>query len=159
VHPDAQQLIRELGLKPHPEGGYFAETYRSGIYVDSDARTRNAVTSIYYLLPGDTFSAFHRLRSDEIWHHYRGAAVTIEAIDIDAQHHRLVLGDGARWQATIPASWWFAAHINDPACYALVGCDVAPGFDFEDFEIGSRAQLLSAFPQHAQLIGRLTRDD
>jgi predicted cupin superfamily sugar epimerase len=80
---DAQRLVEELQLEPHPEGGYFIETYRSGVCVDSDAGTRDALTSIYYLLPSDTFSVFHRLASYEIWYHYRRAPVTIETVDVD----------------------------------------------------------------------------
>jgi len=157
VHAEAQRLIAALGLRPHPEGGYFAEIYRSDTSVDIGTRTRSVLTSIYYLLPGDTFSAFHRLQSDEIWHHYDGAAVTIEMIDVDGRHSEVVVGTADRWQAAMPGGVWFAAHVADPAGFALVGCDVAPGFDFVDFEIGTREQLQNAFPQHASLIERFTR--
>ncbi len=135
-----------LGLEPHPEGGYFAETYR-----------RKALTSIYYLLTGDTFSAFHRLASEEVWHHYRGGRVAIDAIGADRKHRRLIIGDGKRWQAALPAGTWFAAHVVAAHGYALVGCDVAPAFDFANFEIGSRTTLLGEFPEHARLIERFTR--
>jgi predicted cupin superfamily sugar epimerase len=156
MHEDAARLIRNLGLRPHPEGGFFTEGYRSERSVVGDAGERTAVTSIYYLLSGDDFSAFHRLRSDEIWHFYEGADVAIECIDAGGSHRRLVIGRAAR-QAPMPPGVWFAAHLADGAGYALVGCDVAPGFEYKDFEIASRSQLLAAFPEHAALIERLTR--
>ena len=153
---EAQRLVDALVLKPHPEGGYFRETYRSSILVRESETLRVAATSIYYLLNDQSFSAFHRLASDEIWHHYRGASVAIEVIQIDGEHRRVVIGEGDRWQAVIHAGAWFAAHLSDAAGYALVGCDVAPGFDFERFELASREGLLGAFPQHRRLIERWT---
>ena len=159
MHPEAERLIEELGLEPHPEGGYFIETYRSAVCVDAESGTRDALTSIYYLLTGDAFSAFHRLTSDEIWHHYRGAPITLETLDVDGDYRSFVIGDGERWQAAIPAGVWFAAHVADPASYALIGCDVARGFEFDDFELASRAELLQEFPQHASLIERWTSVD
>ncbi len=156
MHDDAARLIRDLGLRPHPEGGYFTEKFRSDRSVVGAAGDRSAVTSIYYLLSGDDFSAFHRIKSDELWHFYEGGDVAIECIDPDGGHRRLVIGPAAR-QAAIRPGVWFAAHLADAAGYALVGCDVAPGFEYRDFEIASRAELLSAFPEHAPLIERLTR--
>ncbi len=158
MHEEAARLIRDLGLRPHPEGGHFTETYRSGSSVVAGERTRSAVTSIYYLLTDDDFSAFHRLRSDELWHHHEGTDVAVECIDAGGSHRREVIGVGSR-QAVIPAGVWFAAHLVDTRGYALVGCDVAPGFEYEDFEIASRAALRSVYPQHAALIERLTRAD
>jgi uncharacterized protein len=158
VNATASRLVRTLGLKPHPEGGYFAETYRSGMQLGSGPGSRAAMTSIYYLLTGDTFAAFHRLASDEVWHHYRGERVAIDTIGLDRKHRRIVIGDGKHFQAAIPAGIWFAAHVIGRNAYALVGCDVAPGFDFADFELGSRAALLGEFPEHARLITRWTRN-
>jgi uncharacterized protein len=157
VHPEASQLIAALGLRPHPEGGYFTESYRSDARVNCSAGNRSALTSIYFLLTGDSFSAFHRLTSDEVWHHYAGGIVAIETIGADRRYRQLVIGDGATWQAAFPAGIWFAAHVVDPDGYALIGCDVAPGFEYSDFEIGSRAELLGTFPEHASLIERWTR--
>ncbi|HEY6325676.1 MAG TPA: cupin domain-containing protein [Candidatus Cybelea sp.] len=156
MHEDAARLIRDLGLRPHPEGGYFTESYRSDRSVVGEAGDRRAVTSIYYLLSGDDFSAFHRIKSDELWHFYEGADVAIECIDPGGGHRRLVVGRAAR-QAAIPPGVWFAAYLAGGKGYALVGCDVAPGFEYVDFEIATRAELLDAFPQHASLVGRLTR--
>lgn len=157
MHPEALRLIQRLGLRPHPEGGYFTETYRSEEGVICGGRHRRAITTIHYLLAGDEFSAFHRLRSDEIWHHYAGGSVAIDTIGPNGRHQELVIGDGKCWQAAIAHDTWFAAHLRDSDSYVLVGCDVAPGFEFEDFEIGSRAYLLREFPDSAALIERWTR--
>ena len=154
---EALRLVAQLGLRPHPEGGFFGETFRSGIEVDAPWAVRPALTSIHYVLSAANFSAFHRLRSDEIWHHYRGAPVAIEAIDAGGRHSRLVIGEANRWQAAIAAGSWFAAHVRDANAYALVGCDVGPGFAYEDFEIGTRDQLMAAFPQHRALVEQWTR--
>jgi uncharacterized protein len=155
---EARHLVAQLNLKPHPEGGYFVETFRSGIQVRAPWSTRSAATSIYYLLSDADFSAFHRVRSDEIWHHYRGAPVAIEMIERDGRHRQIVIGQANRWQAAIPASSWFAAHVCGANAYALVGCDVAPGFTFEDFELGTGDALATAFPQHRALVERWTRE-
>jgi predicted cupin superfamily sugar epimerase len=157
MHVEAERLVSALKLKPHPEGGYYCETYRSGIRVATSEATRNAVTSIYYLLADDMFSAFHRLKSDEIWHHYRGSPISIEIIESNGRHREIVIGIGDCWQAAISAGAWFAARVRDPESYALVGADVAPGFDFADFEMGSRPELIAAYPQHKRLIERFTR--
>jgi predicted cupin superfamily sugar epimerase len=157
LHPEAVQLIRTLGLRPHPEGGYFAETYRSEDRVNCGERRRSAITTAQYLLTGEEFSAFHRLRSDEIWHHYAGGSVAIDLINPDGRRQEVTIGEGKCWYAAIPPGVWFAAHLLDRHSYVLVGCDVAPGFEFEDFEVGSRADLLREFPKHAALIERWTR--
>jgi predicted cupin superfamily sugar epimerase len=155
---EARHLVAQLNLKPHPEGGYFVETFRSGIQVCTPATTRSAVTSIYYLLSEVNFSAFHSVRSDEIWHHYRGAPVAIEMIDGDGRHDQVIIGRANHWQAIITAGTWFAAHACVPDAYALVGCDVAPGFAFDDFELGTRDTLITAFPQHRAIVERWTRE-
>lgn len=159
MDPEALRLIGALGLRPHPEGGYFTESYRSGARVASGAGDRSALTSIYFMLTADSFSAFHRLTSDEIWHHYAGAIVAIDTIDTDRRYQQLVIGNGVRWQAAFSAGVWFAAHVVEPGGYALIGCDVAPGFEYGDFEIGSRTELLRAFPEHAALIEHWTITD
>lgn len=102
MHSEAVRLVRELGLKPHLEGGHYAETYRSGISVGAGGRSRDAITSIYYLLTGDSFSAFHRLGSDELWHHYAGSSALIDVIGADRRPHQLTIGDGRSWQVVLP---------------------------------------------------------
>jgi uncharacterized protein len=157
MQAEAERLVRALNLKPHPEGGFYCETYRSGIGIATSGVARDAVTSIYYLLSDDMYSAFHRLKSDEIWHHYRGSPISIEIIESDGRHRQVVVGMDDCWQAAIAAGVWFAAKLRDSESYALVGADVAPGFDFADFEMGDREALIAAFPQHKGLIERFTR--
>lgn len=158
MNNEAQRLIAELRLTPHPEGGYFRETFRSGDRVTTMRGTsRAALTSILFLLTGETFSAFHRLTSDETWHFYRGDPLTVEIIDAAGRHERRVLGPDGPWQAAVGAGAHFASHVENPIGYALVGCDVAPGFEFSDFFLATRGVLTAAYPQHAMLIGKLTR--
>ncbi|MFN2461972.1 MAG: cupin domain-containing protein [Candidatus Velthaea sp.] len=158
MHRDAERLIAELRLQPHPEGGFYRETYRSPERVTTPRGTlRSAITTILFLLPGDTFSAFHRLTSDETWHFYQGDPLTIDIIDAAGRHERRSLSGDGPWQSAVPAGAHFAAHVECSGGYALVGCDVAPGFEFADFFLASRAMLIAAYPQHAPLIARLTR--
>ena len=158
MHPEAQRLIAAFHLQPHPEGGWYRETYRSADRVTtSRGTTRSATTSIYFLLTAETFSAFHRLTSDETWHFYRGDPVSIELIDPSGRHERRVLGEGDLLQVTIPAGVHFAAHVDAPGGYALAGCDVAPGFEFADFHLTTRSMLIAAYPQFGPLIARYTR--
>jgi uncharacterized protein len=158
VHPEAQRLIAAFHLLPHPEGGWYRETYRSQERVTtSRGLTRAATTSIYFLLTAEMFSAFHRLSSDETWHFYRGDPVTLELIDASGTHHRRVIGGDEALQTTIAAGTHFAAHVDAEGGYALVGCDVAPGFEFSDFQLTTRSMLTAAYPQFGPLIARYTR--
>lgn len=164
---DAQYWIDNLKLKPHPEGGYYRETYRSEIVIPRSALSqsfggdRNASTAIYFLLQGDDFSAFHRIPSDEMWHFYAGHSLFVHAIHADGRTSEIRLGHnpdcGEVLQAVVPAGCWFGSCLVEPDTFALVGCTVAPGFDFHDFEMADRASLLAAYPQHQVLIRRLTR--
>lgn len=167
MEPDAAYWIERLKLAPHPEGGYFAETYRSAESIPARvlparyAGPRVFATAIYYLLAGDDFSAFHRQKSDEVWHFYAGAGLTLYAIDEGGQlsTHHLGQSRAGRLtpQAIVPGWTWLAARPVDQASYALVGCTVAPGFEFADFELGDRASLVRQFPVHRELIESLTR--
>ena len=148
---DADDAVRRLGLLPHPEGGFYRETYRSALTLDlPDGRRRAASTAIHYLLPPGAWSTWHRVASDEIWHHYAGGAL-----------HLHLLGSSSRrvWpgapQAVVPAGVWQAAEPEDAA--VLCGCTVSPGFDFADFELGSAEALVSAYPDQEALIRRLAR--
>ena len=164
---DAGYWVKRLRLEPHPEGGYFRQTYRSKTTIPREALpagfggARAASTAIYFLLEGKNFSAFHRLRSDEMWHFYAGSPLLVHVIDISGKHSTIFLGCapdvGQTLQAVVPAGCWFASHVWDWKSYALVGCTVAPGFDFEDFQMGKREELLSKYPQHRDVIRRLTR--
>jgi predicted cupin superfamily sugar epimerase len=163
----AADWIQALQLKPHPEGGYYRETYRSTESIpkaglpDRFSGPRSFYTAIYFLLEGNQFSAFHRIRADEMWHFYGGSPLILHRIDAGGNLavHRLGAGGGgeALFQLVVPAGDWFAAEVSDRNGYALVGCTVAPGFDFADFELGRRAELLARFPRHAAIIERMTR--
>lgn len=158
MNPEAARLIETLDLRPHPEGGFSRETYRSERTVRlADGTARSAVTSISFLLTADRWSTWHRLSSDEIWHFYRGDAVTIEVIDAAGRATRMMLGADGPHHAAIPPGAHVAAHVDAPDGFALVGCDVAPGFTFSDFALSLRALLLAAYPQHAELILRYAR--
>jgi predicted cupin superfamily sugar epimerase len=144
--------IEELRLAPHPEGGWFRRVYESGIRLQDG---RPAMTSIYYLLQDDDFSALHRLKSDEQWHFYQGSSITIHEIDAAGAYGAITLGP-ACFQHTVKSGILFGATVE--VGFALVGCTVAPGFDYADFELPSRARLLEDFPQHRDLILRLSRE-
>lgn len=158
------RLIQQFDLQPHPEGGYYRETYRSEERVQrlQSGRERSASTAIYYLLSGDAYSAWHRIRSDELWHFYAGCPLDIHVLDDGGQLRTLRLGNAleepdAVFQAAVPARCWFAAERIDHQGYSFVGCTVAPGFEFSEFELADAAQLQMQYPQHAKLIGRLGR--
>lgn len=164
---NAEQWIKRLKMVAHPEGGYYTETYRSEETIARDhlpARfgdDRTFSTAIVFLLPGGEFSALHRIKQDEVWHHYDGAALTIHIIDADGGYSTLALGcdieKGQSPQAVVTAGCLFGTTVDDPGTYALVGCTVAPGFEFDDFEILDRETLLKQYPQHKSIIEKLTR--
>jgi uncharacterized protein len=156
-------LIERFGLQPHPEGGYFRETFRGVDKVVREAspgEQRSASTAIYYMLCDGAHSAWHRIRSDEVWHFYAGEPLDVHVIDSAGNllTHRLgnaLTHDDAVFQAVVPAGQWFAAELRNPATFALVGCTVAPGFEFSEFELADVAALAKAYPQHAVVIERL----
>ncbi|MCK9461126.1 MAG: cupin domain-containing protein [Proteobacteria bacterium] len=159
---DVETIIRRLGLRPHPEGGYYRETFRAPLVLDGlpHGAPRSASTAIYFLLPAGTFSAFHRVRSDEVWHHYDGGPLALHIIRDDGALSTIRLGcdlaAGETPQAVVPANAWQAAEPLGRR-FALCGCTVAPGFDFADFELADRGDLTARFPAHAELVARLTR--
>ena len=163
---DAQYWIDHLHLSKHPEGGYFKEVYRANEFVHKKSLPnrytsfRSFSTSIYFLLQSHEFSAFHRLKSDEIWHYYVGEVITIFAISPGGNLTKTYLGNnpekGERFQLLIPRGFWFTACVNVSESFSLVGCTVSPGFDFEDFELGKRKELEKRFPQHKELIRKYT---
>ncbi len=164
---DAERWIRDLQLQRHPEGGWFREVYRATETIPRRslparfAADRSHSTAIYFLLEGSDFSALHRLKQDELWHFYDGGRVTLEMIDSDGDVSTAILGlnvdTGERPMAVVEAGSLFGATAEVDS-YGLVGCTVAPGFDFNDFDMPSREQLLDQFPQHSSLIRRLTRE-
>jgi len=161
VPTSAREWIRHLNLAPHPEGGFYRETYRSADRIPAAALPeryrgdRSCGTAIYFLLEGTQVSRLHRIHSDELWHFYAGSGLQLHRIERDGGYVALRLGPGAP-QALLPAGCWFGATVDDPRAYALVGCTVAPGFDFADFELGDRDALLSRYPDQAALIRLLS---
>lgn len=162
-----ETYIKQLNLKPHPEGGYFRETYRStGSFEyfapdNSLVGERNYSTCIYFLLTKETFSAFHRIRQDETWHFYAGAPLDLHMISPEGAYSKVVIGNnienGELFQFVVPGGYWFAAEVNGEAGFSLLGCTVAPGFDFSDFELAKGNELSEDFPKHKDTILRLTR--
>ncbi len=157
------ELISKLNLQKHPEGGYFAETYRSNQIIDGKTGAfpsgRSFGTSIYFLLNGNDCSKFHRIKSDETWHFYEGSPIEISMIFNDGRYESVVIGPPNPtpvFQFTVPANTWFGAKVTDKNGYALVGCTVAPGFDFRDFEMADGDELLRKFPAHQKIIQELT---
>ena len=151
-------IISRLQLQPHPEGGFFRETYRSTGEINFNG-VRNYSTCIYFLLTADTFSAFHRIKQDEIWHFYDGSVIELHQISPDGKHGTILIGsdfeNGEIPQYVVPAGYWFGATVHGE--YGLVGCTVSPGFNFQDFELANRDKLLDQFPQHYDIIYQLTR--
>jgi hypothetical protein len=160
-----QDLIRQYKLLPHPEGGYYKETYRSSESIQSEnlsalfPNQRSYSTAIYFLLLKDLFSAFHRIKSDECWHFYEGDSLNVHVLHIDGSYELIRLGKnregGEVYQAMVPAGAWFGSETTGD--YSFVGCTVAPGFDFRDFELAKESELKNQYPNHQELIERLCR--
>lgn len=159
------QLIEYYQLLPHPEGGFYKETYRSSEFVNQlslPARflaDRYFSTAIYFLLVKDSFSAFHKILSDECWHFYKGDSVDIHVLHTNGLYELIKLGNdlatGEQFQAIVPAGAWFASETT--GTYSLVGCTVAPGFDFADFVLAKEDELVHEFPEQSTLIQQFCR--
>ncbi len=162
----AQHLIDYLKLIRHPEGGWFRETYRSPEQIHALALperyggSRVFSSAIYFMLEQRDISVLHRIKSDELWHFYAGSPLLIHSISPDGGYKALHLGSnvaaGEKFQAVVPAGNWFGAEIKGRG-FALAGCTVAPGFDFADFEIANREELLERYPEHISLVRRMTK--
>lgn len=158
---NAEDLITQLQLTPHPEGGYYRETFRSDNHIVlGSGQQRHTCTAIYYLLKDADKSHFHRLSSDEIWLFHLGEPLEILLITESGLLERRLLGNNLdqqqSLQVVIPAHHWFAARLLRPQGYGLVSCIVAPGFDFTDFELADKSTLLSAYPHLRAEIEDLT---
>ncbi len=157
----AQYWIDRLQLTPHPEGGFYREVYRSDSAVAraEGPGNRSACTSIYYLLEDADYSGFHRLASDEIWYYHSGEPLHIHLIAANGhiQTQELSFSPSGMLSLAIAANTWFAAEIPGKTGYALCSCAVAPGFEFAEFEMGNKEDLLTAFPVAATLIEKLSR--
>lgn len=163
---NAQAIIQQLELQEHPEGGYFKETYRSDEIIPNsslDAKyigDRNYCTGIYFLLTSEKFSAFHKVNQDEMWHFYKGNSLKLHMITPEGAYSFVMIGNdlekGEVPQYTVKGGDWFAAEVPESNAYALVGCTVAPGFDFADFVLPKREGLTTLFPHHKAIIHKLT---
>ncbi len=162
----AAQMAASLGLEPHREGGYYLETYRAAQTLQTPRGERPASTAIIFLITAESVSRLHRLTSDELWVYQGGLPLEIVTIAPDGELQRRVLGDlegeGLLPQALVPAGSWQGArlaggpHLPAQYAWALVSCVVTPGFDFADFEMGERAALAAAYPQHGEIVDQLT---
>ncbi|TCD28659.1 cupin domain-containing protein [Pedobacter psychrodurus] len=158
----ANYWINHLQLAPHPEGGYYKETFRSKneIIRVNESEKKNACTSIYYLLEGYDFSGFHRLKSDEIWYFHKGEPIFIHIITSKGNYDCIELSDSSsgQLQAIVEANCWFAANIPSKSGFSLASCAVAPGFDFVEFEMAKKTSLLAEYPEHEAIVKELCRD-
>lgn len=164
---NVQELIDFYQLQPHPEGGFYRQSYRSHITIDQAALPaqfkgdRLISTAIYFLLPAGTFAAFHRIQSDELWHFYSGVPVHIHVIHPDGHYELLKLGptfqDDQSYQLKVPSGVWFAAEPSSSIGFSFVGCTVSPGFDFADFELATSDQLIEEYPDFRDIVSRLCR--
>src|SRR3989338_9673532 len=146
------ELIELYQLQPHPEGGYYRETFRDEAVIEKSALPnrftgdRNISTAIYFLIPEGKKSNLHRIKSDEVWHFYLGGPLILIQISPQGKIDKIILGqdikNGQRVQHVVPAGFWFCAYPNPQTQFSFVGCTVAPGFDFSDFEMGKRNDLL-----------------
>ncbi|AFD08859.1 cupin domain-containing protein [Solitalea canadensis] len=158
-----EEIIHKLSLVPHPEGGFYRETYRSKEdLITEEGKRRNVCTAIYYLLKGNDKSFFHRLKSEEAWFFHEGNVLEINVL-INGEIERYDLGtdihNGEYPQVIIPANTWFAAKAKSATGHTLVSCTVAPGFDFEDFELAAREELLRRHPHLEEVIKEFTKAD
>ncbi len=163
---EADYYINRLGLQPHPEGGWYKETYRAEEMITQNGLplrfegNRNISTTIYYLLQRNEYSAFHKIKSDEGWHWYAGGSLIIHQIEESGSYSCVKLGNdldnSERFQWVVPANVWFAVELLS-GLFVLAGCTVSPGFNFSDFEMANPEVLSTAFPQYTHLIKRLCR--
>ena len=162
----SKEIIEKLKLEAHPEGGYFYENYRSAGKVhssdlwDGAEGLRNFSTGIYFLLDKKQFSAFHRIKQDEMWHFYSGSTLLLHMINDKGIYKLIKIGDNIKddqfFQYVVPSGTWFASEVENKNSFSFCGCTVSPGFDFRDFEMPNRKKLLSKFPNQKKIISRLT---
>ena len=159
MQDQAQLFIEKLGLEPHPEGGYFKSTFRAEEQLTLAHGERPGYTSIYFLLRSQDISHLHRLQSDELWYYHGGSALTVHMIHPDGSYEAKKLGlniaTGELPQIRVPKQTIFGSSVDDPNTFSLVGCMVAPGFDFADFELFTQGELLADYPQHEMVIRKM----
>jgi predicted cupin superfamily sugar epimerase len=166
---EIKRLVRVLKLKPHPkEGGYFVETYRSTESIQANSLPRRYgsgrcfSTAIYYLFTPESVSLMHRVKSDEVFHFYIGDPLEMLQLGPGMKGKRIFIGgtlfEGMRPQVVVPKGIWQGARLKPGGKYALIGNTVAPGFEYEDYEHGSRKKLMAQFPAYRKTIESLTRE-
>lgn len=153
-----QELVIKFNLQAHPEGGFYSETYRSDQLTAS--QDRNLVTCIYFLLTSENVSNFHRIKSDEMWFFHEGSSLTVHTLDTQNGHLLHAVGNeiqkGQTPQLVVPKNTIFGSSVTDENSYSFVSCVVAPGFDFNDFELFTRDALLEEYPESESIISQLT---
>lgn len=166
---NADYWVSKLGLLPHPEGGYYKRTFESEertsdeeLTVDFDGK-RKLYTSIYFLLTTNDVSHFHRLKSDELWYYHAGSPLTIHIIHGNGEYEEIKLGmnldNGEVLQALVPKNSIFGSSVTEKDACSLVGCMVSPGFEFQDFELFTQAELLAQYPSHKEIIMKLAYEE
>ena len=162
-----KRLIKQFEMQPHPEGGWYKQTYKSNEQVAAAALPgrfggdRSFSTAIYFLLEKGNFSAFHRIKSDECWHFYAGGSLLIYIIEQTGELKVISLGSdhekGQSFQYVVPANCWFASRPAPESEFCFVGCTVSPGFEFDDLELADASELSTFYPQHKPIIIELCR--
>jgi predicted cupin superfamily sugar epimerase len=159
-----KQIIKNYDMLSHPEGGWYKETYRSNDTTTINGLgTRNLMTSIYFLLESHQVSNFHIIKSDELWFSHSGSALTVHCIYPNGDYKKLHIGPdfekGQTFQAVVPKGTIFGSSVDEPNTFSMVGCTVSPGFDFEDFKLFTQEELLDLYPQHSDIIKKLTPNE
>ena len=162
---DAMYYVSKLGLEPHPEGGYYKQTFVSNEQVTDEELSvtydgkRKLYTSIYFLLTSTDVSHFHRLKSDELWYYHAGSSLTVHILHENGTYEEIKLGlnleQGEVPQALVPKNSIFGSSVMEDDAFSLVGCMVSPGFEFQDFEMFTQAELLSKYPEQKEIIMKL----
>jgi uncharacterized protein len=158
---NSNDIIKHFNMFKHPEGGYFSETYRSpsNFQTNENSEPRAFCSQIYFLLKSGSISKFHRIKQDEMWHFYSGSAIEVHQIGLDGNYSKVVIGNSGdifNFQALIPANTWMAATPLEDNSYTLIGCTVSPAFDFREFELARRADLIMKCPDLSEIIIKFT---
>ena len=154
---NAEYWITHLGLEPHPEGGFFRRSFESKEEISEKAR--KLYTSIYFLLRAGDVSHFHRLQSDELWYFHAGSSMSVHIIHENGDYEEAKLGlnaeNGEVPQVLVPKRSIFGSSLSEDKSFSLVGCMVAPGFEYEDFELFTQKELIVDYPQHEKVIRKI----
>lgn len=160
-----EYLIKQLELSKHPEGGYYRQVYKSDECIKEDYlperfHSSHAMsTAIYFMLTNKEYSAFHIIKQDELWHHYEGGTIEIVIIEQDGTLSKKLLGKnfekGEEPLVVVPYGVYFSARLLDDESYSLVGCTVSPGFEFDDFYMPTKNELIALYPNHKDIIEEL----